>query len=291
MENIPIYRRIIRKVVNLTASLWSDEAFVKAYYWCNVGHKLHLTPPVAFTEKIQWLKLNDKRQEFTKMVDKYEAKKYVASIIGEQYIIPTLGVWNRVEDIDFDSLPNKFVLKCTHDSGGVVICKDKSSFDKDRAMKKLGKAMKRNFIAVTREYPYKDVTPMIIAEEYKEDVSGELKDYKIFCFNGEPKFLKVDFDRFSDHHANYYNLNWELLDFGEAAIPPNPKKKIKCPDNLGKMIEIGHKLSKNIPFVRVDLYNLNGFIFFGELTFFPASGFGAFEPKEWDYKLGSILKL
>lgn len=226
------------------------------------------------------------------MVDKYEAKEYVASIIGEQYIIPTLGVWDRIEDIDFDSLPRQFVLKCTHDSGGVVICRDKSAFDKEQVVKKLSKALRRDFIAVTREYPYKDVQRRIIAEQLLESGSEhDLHDYKFFCFNGHCECFKIDYGRFTEHHANYYSPNGKMLPFGEKAYMPEPNPNVELPSNLNEMIAIAERLAKDMTFVRVDLYNVNRQIFFGELTFFPASGFGQFIPDEWDYKLGGMIHL
>lgn len=226
------------------------------------------------------------------MVDKYEAKKYVASIIGEEYIIPTIGIYNSFDEIDFKKLPNKFVIKCTHDSGGLVVCKDKNKLDKNNAKKKIEKSLKTNYYYCGREWPYKNVKPRIIIEKYmctKEQ--KELIDYKFFCFNGNPKIILVCSERFSSNNMceTWFDDKWNFLDIIESSHRVD--KTIKKPINLSKMMEFSKKLSKDIPFVRVDFYEINGKTYFGELTFFPASGFERFEPKEWDYKLGEMLKL
>lgn len=269
-----------------------DKIFLTLKYYKNLGKFPNWNNPVTFNEKLQWLKLYDRRPIYTQMVDKFEAKKYVANIIGEEYIIPTLGVWEKGEDINFDSLPNQFVLKTTHDSGSIVICKDKNVLDKKSAISTMNKSLKRNFYATTREWPYKNVKPRIIAEQYMVDESGiELKDYKFFCFNGEPKILKVDFNRFVKHQANYYDLDWNLLPFIEHGYPSDPNFIIKKPNNLHKMIDIAQKLSQDIPFVRIDFYNINEDIYFGEITFYPYSGVKNFIPKEWNFKIGNLIKL
>lgn len=270
----------------------SDTAYLKLIYRLIFGRKLDLKNPQTFNEKLQWLKLNDRKTEYTTMVDKYEVKKYIAEKIGEEYIIPTLGVWDNFDDIDFDLLPNQFVLKCTHDSGGLVICKDKSKLDIAKAREKINKALTRRFYYFGREWPYKAVKPRIIAEKYMVDESvSELRDYKFFCFGGVCKCLKVDFDRFIEHRANYYDPQGNLLDLGEKICPPNKEKVIVLPDNKEKMLQLAEKLSTNIPFLRVDFYDVNGKIYFGELTFFPASGWGEFTDEKWDYKLGKWIKL
>lgn len=269
-----------------------DEMYLKGMFRGEFQKKLNLNNPQTFNEKIQWLKLYDRKPEYTKMVDKYEAKKYVAERIGEEYIIPTLGIWDKFEDIDFESLPNQFVLKCTHDSGGLVICKDKSRFDKKEAKNKIESCLKRNFYYYGREWPYKNVKPRIIAEQYMEDNSSkDLKDYKFFCFGGKVKCFKVDFDRFIEHHANYFDESGHILNFGEAAYPPKFDANIPLPKNIELMEELAEKLSQNIPFLRADFYDLNGKVYFGELTFYPASGFGKFTDVTWDEQLGKWIKL
>lgn len=227
------------------------------------------------------------------MVDKIDAKKYVASIIGDKYIIPTLGVWNSVDEIEWDKLPNQFVIKVSSDSGGIVVCKDKQTLDIAKAKEKLTNGWGKNYYVHNKEYPYRDLTPRIIAEEYKEDESGyELRDYKIFCFNGEPKILFVASDRQKageDTKFDFFDLNWNHLPFTNGH--PNSKEHIAKPKNFEEMLEIAKKLSVGIPQVRIDLYNCNGQIYFGEITFFHWSGMTAFDPVEWDFKLGKMIKL
>lgn len=258
-----------------------------------VGYWPHLNHPRTFNEKLQWLKLNDRHAEYTKMVDKIDAKKYVASIIGDKYIIPTLGVWNSVDEIEWDKLPNQFVIKVSSDSGGIVVCKDKQTLDIEKAKEKLTNGWGKNYYVHNKEYPYRDLTPRIIAEEYKEDESGyELRDYKIFCFNGEPKILFVASDRQKageDTKFDFFDLNWNHLPFTNGH--PNSKEFIAKPKNFEEMLEIAKKLSVGIPQVRIDLYNCNGQIYFGEITFFHWSGMTAFDPIEWDFKLGKMIKL
>lgn len=270
----------------------SDEEFLTRIYRFRMGKDLNLENPKTFNEKLQWLKLHDRKPEYTTMVDKYEVKKYVADIIGEEYIIPTLGVWDNVEDIEFDKLPNQFVLKCTHDSGSIVICKDKSKLDFEAAKKKLKKGLKKNLFWYGREWPYKNVKPRIIAEEYLSDTkTNDLYDYKFFCFGGTVRCFKVDFDRFIEHHANYYNREGNILKFGEAELPPIYDKKINISSNIDKMMELSEMLAAQNPFLRADFYDANGKIYFGELTFFPASGFGKFTSEDWDLKLGEWIQL
>lgn len=272
-----------------------DEWYLFLRFKNRVGYWPHLRHPRTFNEKLQWLKLHDKHAEYTQMVDKVEAKKYVASIVGEKYIIPTLGVWNSVDEIEWDKLPNQFVIKVTSDSGGIVVCKDKSKLDIKKAKKKLSKGWGKNYYVFNKEYPYRYLKPRIIAEEYKEDESGyELKDYKIFCFNGEPKILFVASDRQKageDTKFDFFDLDWNHLPFTNGH--PNSTEEIVKPKNFDEMLEVARKLSgggKN-PQVRIDLYNCNGKIYFGEITFFHWSGMTAFEPMEWDFKLGEMIKL
>ena len=270
----------------------SDDVYLSRMFKAKVGYPLDLTAPKTFNEKLQWLKLHDRKPIYTTMVDKYAVKDYVASIIGEEYIIPTLGVWDRFEDIDFDALPDQFVLKCTHDSGGLVICKDKSKLDMKKARKKINKSLHRNYYYMFREWPYKDVKPHIIAEKYMEDHStAELRDYKFFCFGGVAKCYKVDFDRFIAHKANYFTPDGELMKLGEKDYPPDFDKKIPIPENLDKMKEFAEKLSATLPFLRADFYDVDGKVYFGELTFYPASGFGRFIFDGNDELLGSWIKL
>lgn len=279
------------RLIKYACPFISDERYLKLAFKHRTGYSLNLDNPQTFNEKLQWLKLNDRHPEYTKMVDKATAKEYVAEIVGEKYIIPTIGLWESVDEIDWDSLPTQFVIKCTGDSGGVVVCKDKNKLDVASAKAKLKKGWGRNYCKYNKEYPYENIRPRIIAEEYLEDESGyELKDYKIFCFNGEPKLIEVDFDRFNGHKRNVYDLNWNLIDL-IIKFPGDKSRKIEKPKHFDEMLYVAAQLSKGIPHVRVDLYNTNGKIYFGELTFFHGSGMEKFDPIEWDYKLGNLIKL
>lgn len=285
--------KFIRALLLKYARFVNDQKLLlRLLYKEHIGKSLNLQNPKTFTEKIQWLKLNDHNSRYHIMVDKYEVKKWVAERIGEKYLIPTIGIYNSFDDIDFQSLPNQFVLKNTAGGGGsgVVICNDKRSFDFQRAKRMLQNSMEYDIYKLLGEWAYKGVSTRIIAEEYMTNEGNPLKDYKFFCFNGEPRFLKVDFDRFVDHHANYYDLDWNLLPFGEADLPPVESHIEHCPSNFDKMIAIARKLSNGHPFLRVDLYNISGRILFGELTFYPASGLGVFTPNNWDEKIGTMLE-
>ena len=264
---------------------------MKWSYYLTFHKKLNLDNPQTYNEKMQWLKLNDRREEYTKMVDKYEAKEYVASIIGDEYIIPTLGVYDSFGDIDFDLLPDQFVLKCTHDSGGITICTDKKTFDYKKAKKLLTRNLKRNPFWYNREYPYKNIKPRIIAEKYMVDESGwQLKDYKVFCFNGEPQFVEVDYDRYVGHKLNVYDLNWNYIDFYMTS-PNDASVEIPKPKCLNTMIELARILSRGLINVRVDFYSIGDKLYFGELTLTPGSGHIDFHPKEYDLILGEKLLL
>lgn len=291
--------RILDYVILHFGRILPDKPYLSLRYRCLMGKWIDWKSPKTFTEKIQWLKLYNRKPEYTTMVDKYAVKQFVAERIGEEYIIPTLGVWNKPEDIDWDSLPDKFVLKTTHGggSGGVVICSDINKFDKQAAIDKLNASLRSDIYASFREWPYKNVPKRIIAEKFMApkktgvDNFDELKDYKFFCFDGKVKFFKVDFDRFIEHHANYYSVDGSLLPFGEKDCLPQFDKHIELPHNLRDMINLAEKLSVGFPFLRVDLYNVTGHIYFGELTFFPASGMGAFVPESWDRKIGYMLDI
>lgn len=281
----------MKELIKKLLKLLPDYIFLQIKYRYKFNKKLDLKKPQTFNEKLQWLKLYDRNPEYTKMVDKYEAKKYVANIIGEEYIIPTLGVYNKFEDINFATLPNQFVIKCTHDSGGLIICKDKTKLNIKEARKKINKSLKRNYFYTGREWPYKNVKPRIIAEQYMVDESGtELKDYKIFNFNGIPQFIQVDFNRFKGHQRKLYSTDWKELDFN-LVYSINKNVKISKPEKLKEILKLAKKLSINHSFIRTDFYVINDKIYFGELTFFPEAGFGKFIPEEWDEKLGNILEL
>lgn len=262
-------------------------------YYVIFHEKLNLKNPKTFNEKLQWLKLYDRKPEYTQMVDKADVKDYVAGKIGKQYIIPTLGIWERFEDIDFEKLPGKFVLKTTHDSGGVVICKDKEKLDIEKAKEKLTASLKRNFYYTHREWPYKNVKPRIIAEEFIEiPNTKDIPDYKIFCFNGEPHYIQVIQDRTSNETIDFFDTNWNHQPFcGLNREVHNSSSIIHKPSNLDEMLAVARHLAADTSFVRVDLYHTGEKIYFGELTFFPMGGIGEFKPNDWNERIGNILTL
>lgn len=271
----------------------SDDKYLEKAFKLKLGYNLDLTHPTTFNEKLQWLKLNDRKYEYIKMVDKYDVKQYVADIIGEEFIIPTLGVWERFDDINFDLLPDQLVLKCTHDSGGLAIIRDKKTMNMRQIKKKIEKSMKRNYFYVCREWPYKNVKPRIIAEKYlKEDNQNSLTDYKLYMFNGKFTFLYVS-TGLEDHATakiSFLTPEWEFAPFSRADYASFDKLPMK-PQNFDKMIILAEKLSKDIPFLRVDFYEVNGCIYFGELTFFPCGGLMPFQPREYDEQVGELLSL
>lgn len=273
----------------------SDERYLKIGFRISMGKILNLENPSTFCEKIQWLKLYDREPEYIKMVDKCEVKEYVGRIIGKQYIIPTLGVWDSVDEINFDALPDQFVLKCTHDSGGIVICKDKKDLDINNAKRRLRKCMRHNYYWGSREWPYKGVSKRIIAEEYIKEFdnkSTSLVDYKFFCFGGEPKYCQVTTDRFTSRTSDFFDMDWNHQVFNAiSSRVSSAKKSLEKPDHFDEMIETARKLSVGLPFVRIDLYNNDGKILFGEITFYPGSGHLYFSPSEYDNILGDMLKL
>ena len=278
-----------------------DKMYLSLRYRCKMGRWINWKNPQTFTEKLQWLKVNDYKPEYTKMVDKLAAKDYVAQRIGEQYIIPTLGVWDSVEDIDWDSLPNQFVLKTTHGGGGcgVVVCSDKTHFDKEKAINKLETSMRSNAGRSYRERPYLNVPRRIIAEKYmaecKENnilVSSDLPDYKFFCFNGEPHYCQVIRDRHTKETIDFYDMEWNHMPFvGLNPAAKNGTTPVTKPIHLETMKEICCRLSKNMIFCRIDLYVIDDKEYFGEITLYPASGIGQFTPSDWNHHLGDLIKL
>lgn len=288
-----LIKRVQLSILARVGRIISDSLYLRLHYRIRMNRKLNLKNPRTFTEKLQWLKLYHKNPEYTKMVDKVTAKDYVASIIGREYIIPTLGVWNNFDEIDFSTLPNQFVLKTNHDSGGVIICTDKSTLDLPKAKAKISQSLKLPYWKQAREYPYKNVQRRVFAEEYMVDESGtELKDYKWFCFNGEPRMLFVASDRQSkteETKFDFFDTEFNHLELRNGH--PNSTKSISKPAGFELMKELAAKLSKGISHVRVDFYDINGKIYFGELTFFHFSGAVPFEPQSWDEKMGEWLVL
>ncbi len=292
-----LFNRDYRFLVNVSRGLdndMNDALFIEKKYELVLGKKINLTSPLTFNEKLQWLKLYDHNPKYTVMADKVAVKDYVSKCIGEQYVIPTLGVWDSVEKINFDSLPLKFAIKCNHNSGcGMCICKDKSRLDIVKVRRELTKGLKQDYYLMHREWPYKDIPRKILAEQYLENCEvGGLIDYKIHCFNGVPKFILVCKDRFSPTGLteDFFTTEWEHMAVKRPNIP-NATMPILKPAKLDEMLFLAEKLSKDIPFLRVDFYYVDGKIYFSELTFFPASGFAAFEPEEWDKKFGDWLVL
>lgn len=273
----------------------SDKTYVKWYYRYSMGKKLNLKNPKTFTEKLQWLKVYDHNPLYTTLVDKYAVKPWVAERIGEQYIIPTLGVWDSFDEIDFDKLPNQFVLKTTHGGGsvGVVICKDKACFNKVEAKKRLEHSMKISGYEKHREWPYKNVPRRIIAEVYLEPQPelNDLPDYKFFCFNGEPKFCQVVSGRNIKKCIDFFDKDWNHQPFREPSRYTNADVLPLKPKCFEEMWNLAAKLAEGKAFTRIDFYEVNGQVLFGEVTFFPTSGLGSFEPKEYDAILGKMIHL
>lgn len=288
-----LFRKAVSYAIQHELFKWlPDKPYLKLLYWCYMHKKLNLNNPQTYNEKLQWLKLYDRKPIYTIMVDKYEAKRFVADIIGEEYIIPTLGVWDAPEKIEFDKLPEKFVLKSTHDSGGIMIIDKKRGYDRSKVISFFQSRLKQGTYEKQREWPYKDVPRRIIAEQYMEDTkTSELRDYKFFCFNGEVKALFIATDRQSDRPTAFDffdpDYNWIDLRHGHPNAPNKPEK----PENFELMKALAEKLSKGFCQLRVDLYEINGKVYFGELTFFHHGGVVPFDPEEWDYKFGEWITL
>lgn len=274
-------------------SKMNDEEYIKMQYRGFMGHELNLNNPKSFNEKIQWLKLYDRNPKYTEMVDKYLAKKYVSKIVGEEYVIPTIGIYDSFDEINFNELPSQFVIKTTHDSGGVVVCKNKDNFDIKKAKRVIVKSLKRNYYKLWREWPYKDVVPRIIVEKYMEDEqTKELRDYKFFCFNGKMKLMFIACDRQNESNETTFDFFDESFNHINVKNGhPNSNDIIKKPQNFDLMKELAEKLSKDIPLMRVDLYQVNGKIYFGELTFFHWSGYVPFDPYKYDELFGSWINI
>lgn len=275
----------MKRVIKSLSKIISDKLYLSLVYFKHFGHFPNFRNPQTFNEKIQWLKLYDRNPEYTKMVDKYAVKKYIAETIGSQYVIPTLGVWDKFDDIDFDSLPNRFVLKCTHDSHGVIICDDKKKLDIEQTREIITSCLKRNFYYYGREWPYKNVKPRIIAEHY---MGSNLSDYKVLCFEGEPQIIEVHQDRGTEKYTqSFYDVSWKksFISQGKSA------EFVQKPITLDLMLKYSKILSKGIHHIRVDWYEVDGQLYFGELTLFDGSGFVPFDKTEYDEYLGSLINL
>ncbi len=267
----------------------NDEKYLKFDWYLRFGTELNLDNPITFNEKLQWLKLHDRKEEYFKLADKYEAKMVVSGTIGEKYVVPVIQVCDSFDEICIEKLPDKFVIKSTHDSGGVKICRDKSKFDFSLLKIDFDQRLKENYFYCEREWAYKGIKPRIIIEELLEsDGSADVWDYKFFCFNGEVKLIQVDFDRSTDHHRNLYTEQWEYMD-ASIKYPNNPNIIIPKPSKFDEMLWCVKKLAKGIPHVRIDLYYVNERIYFGEFTFYHGGGYELFLPEELGIKLGSFI--
>ena len=268
-----------------------DERYLKMLFRRMMGKPLDLEKPVTFNEKIQWLKLHDRKDVYTRMVDKYEVKNLIAEKIGSEYVIPLIGVWNNADEIDFDALPEQFVLKCTHDSGSVVVCRNKADLDIDEVRKKLNERLKLNYYYSYREWPYKNVKPRIIAEKFMVDKKQkQLPVYKYFCFSGKPYIIQtITNDKLKDETIDYFDTDWNRLDLRQNF--PNSAVLPEKPECLSEMNRIAEKAAEGMKFVRVDLYCINGKVYFSEYTFYTDAGLAKFEPTDWDIKLGEMITL
>lgn len=282
---------VLKSAIRPTLRLLPDEMMIKLQYRYHLGRKLNLLQPKTFNEKLQWLKLYDRKPEYTVYVDKYAVRKHVAETIGEKYLIPLIGIYDDVDDINWQALPEQFVLKCTHGSGFNIICRDKTRFDVATSRKKLKRWMKQNLFWYGREWAYKNVKPRIICEKYMADESGiQLKDYKISCFDGKPKFITVVYNMSGSRRGNLYDLQWNYIDVS-CQLPNDPNVNIKRPEKLEEMLKLAEKLAKGFYQLRVDLYYADGNIYFGEMTLYDCSGYLKFNPEEFDKLLGSWIKL
>ena len=286
-------KKFITNIRQYLKRLIPDYLFLKREFRLRMGYRLNLKSPRTYNEKLQWLKLYDRNPLYTTLVDKYAVKKWVSSKIGEEYVIPTIGVWDKFEDIDFDCLPKQFVLKCTHDSGGLIIVKDKNCVDYQLIKQKMTKCLKQNFYWWNREWPYKNVPPRIIAEPYMEDeVYKELRDYKFYTFNGVPKFMMIAMGRqiSGQKSFDYFDMNFKHITLHDVRVP-NARIAPEKPYGFEMMKNLASILSEEIPCVRVDFYEINKKIYFGEMTFFDDGGFMKAVPATWELEWGNLLIL
>ena len=296
IKNIKEPRKVLLALLMRCNGLFTTKLYLRLLFRLKMRRKLDLKNPKTFSEKLQWLKLYDHRPEYTTMVDKYAVKEYVANIVGDEFIIPTLGVWDKPEQIDWDKLPNQFVLKTTHGGGsvGVVICKDKSSFDRQQAVAKLNQSLKQDIYKYYKEWPYKNVRKRVFAEQYVEPKPNvqDLPDYKWYCFNGEPRYCQLIQDRNTKETIDFYDTSWNHQEFiGLNPIAGPAARPAARPADLDTQISIAKQLSNGIPYSRVDLYSIGDKTYFGEITFYPMSGFGSFTPEKYNTILGEMLKL
>lgn len=270
--------------------LFPDKIYLQLMFYLKMNYRLNLREPSLFNEKLQWLKLYDHNPLYITLVDKNTVKKWVADKIGYEHIIPTIYVWNNVKEVDFDLLPNQFVLKTTNGSGGdVIICKDKSLIDTRLTIKRLRRSLKKNVYRTLREWPYKNIQPKVLAEEFISDGNESLIDYKVLCFDGEPKLIEVHEGRFESHTQDFYDTEWNHLPIVQGT--PLSGRTVEKPSCLEEMLNLSRRLAKDMPHVRVDWYFASNKLLFGEMTFYDASGFDAFEPEEYEELMGSWITL
>ena len=270
----------------------NDKKYIEKKFKNQMGYSLDLENPITYNEKIQWLKLYDRNSKYIYMADKYEAKKIVSNILGDEYVVPTIGIYDDFDKINFEELPNQFVMKCTHDSGGVIVCKEKKYFNYKEARKKINKNLKKNYFFYGREWPYKNINPRIIIEKYLEDsYQKEIIDYKFFCFNGKVEYLYISEGSHTlNQKIQFFDKNYLPIDCSRSDY--NKFERIpKKPKNFDKMIEFAELLSKNIEHIRIDFYEINGQLYFSEFTFYTGSGYVPFNEKHWDFKFGSLINL
>lgn len=284
-------RKILEYILKRIWFLFPDELYLKIIYYLKMGRKLDLDDPKTMNEKLQWLKIHNRKPEYTTMVDKILVKEYVSEKIGPQYVVPLLGVWDDVEDIDFESLPEKFVLKSNHSGNnlGVVICHDKSGFDVEKAKRKLKKSLRLDIYKVYREWPYKNVQKRFFAEEY---LGRDLMDYKFYCFDGYVDSVLVCIDRqIGDPKFYFFDKEWNLRRYNKRGKAAPADFTLPKPEGVDEMFRLASKLSEGLPFARVDFYNVDGKVYFGEITFFPDGGFDANRLPEADMLFGSMIDL
>lgn len=290
---LAIYKNISIALLDKWGGWLPDKLWLSIRYYLTFGKCINWENPSTFTEKLQWLKIYNRKPEYTTMADKVKAKEWITQKIGEQYIIPTIGVWEHVEDIDFEKLPNSFVLKCNHNSGtGMYICKDKSKMNKSKVIKELKKGLQENYYLHSREWPYKNIPRRILAEQFMQDsrdTNEALTDYKFFCFSGEPYIMYISKDNAQSSYTDFFDMDYNRLPI--KMKDPNSKIPPSKPEEFEQMKTLARKLSKGVPHLRVDFYIINHKIFVGELTFFHNAGFGPVTPSEWNFKLGNLINL
>lgn len=285
----------IRRSMKYALVFLPDKTFLRIHYFATTGRMIHFKNPKGYNEKLQWIKIYDRHPEHSRLVDKLTVREHIKEVWGEEHLFPLLGYWKSFEEIDFSSLPNQFVLKCNHDSGSTKVIRDKSALtqkDMEQLRKHFRRRLDRDFFYAGREYPYKDLPRYIMAEQLMinaDEPHKSIEDYKFYCFNGEPKLMFVVTDRYTDCRIDFFDMDFRHLEIMQSH--PNAEKVIKKPEMFEEMIDIAARLSRGIRQVRIDLYELNGKLYFGEYTFFDGGGFQLFHPEEWEQRLGDWIDL